>query len=226
MTASSPGAVIWWMFWNWYARTVFQPWWTAAGVPVSLDPAGLAAAPGLRGLDADLATWTVGDQRNAAFSPPLASAAATRRFARLTRSITPAAADMRTAFRRAVTELSEWLGNDLGAWEYGKLHTAQFPSLTGAGALGYGPAAAGGDDSTVNSAVGLLNSEFGQSVRVVAGWPAAGTAVAQVSYPGGQSENPASPWYSDQTSAWWSGGYLSMPPAARTGAPITWELRP
>jgi penicillin amidase len=214
------------MFWNGYLRTVFQPWWTGAGVPVSLDPAGLTADPGQRGLDADLATWTAADQRNAAFSPPGASLAATRRFARLTRSITPAVADMRMAFRRAVTELSGWLGDEPRTWAYGKLHTAQFPSLTGAGPLGYGPAAAGGDDSTVNSAVGWLNSELGQSVRVVAGWPVAGTAVAQVSYPGGQSENPASPWYADQTNAWRSGGYLPMSSAAGAGAPVTWKLRP
>ncbi|MGH3303789.1 MAG: penicillin acylase family protein, partial [Streptosporangiaceae bacterium] len=226
MTASSPGASIWWLFWNSYLTTVFGPWWSAAGVPVSLDPAALAVGAGQRSLAADLAAWTVGDQRNAAFSPPRPSLAAARRFARRTRLLTPAAADMRTAFRLAVNQLSAWLGGDPGAWQFGKLHTAQFPSLTGASALGYGPAPAGGDDSTVNSAVGWLNSQLGQSARVIVGWPEAGTAVAQVSYPGGQSESPASPWYADQTEAWRTGGYLSMPWGAGPGAPITWELRP
>ncbi len=46
-------------------------------------------------------------------------------------------------------------------------------------------------------------------------------------YPGGQSENPASPWYADQIADWWNGRYLPMPPATgyATG-PIRWDLRP
>jgi penicillin G amidase len=225
MTAASSGAVIWWQFWNSYLTTVFQPWWSAAGVPVSVDQAGLSIGAGQPTLDADLAAWTAGDDRNSAFSPPQPSLAATQRFARLTRSVTPAAADMRAAYRQAVNQLSDWMGSDPRSWQFGKVHTAQLPSLTGASALDYGPAPAGGDDSTVNAAVGWLNSELGQSVRVILGWPAAAATVAQVSYPGGQSENPASPWYADQTEAWRTGAYLSMPWAAGSGAPITWELR-
>lgn len=59
--------------------------------------------------------------------------------------------------------------------------------------------------------------------------PAAGRQGIQAEgiYPGGQSENPASPWYDNLTARWGSGGYLPMPAA---GAPasgrIRWELRP
>jgi penicillin G amidase len=226
MRASSAGAAIWWQFWSSYLTTVFEPWWTAAGVPVSVDPAALSISAGQPSLDTDLATWTAGDERNAAFSPPQPGLAAAQRFARLTRSVTPAAADIRTAFRLAVNQLADWMGGDPGAWQFGMVHTVQLASLTGTSVLGYGPAPAGGDDSTVNTAVGSLNSQLGQSVRIIAGWPAPDIPVAQVSYPGGQSENPASPWYADQTEAWWAGGYLSMPWTASAGAPISWELHP
>ena len=30
-------------------------------------------------------------------------------------------------------------------------------------------------------------------------------------YPGGQSENPASPWYQNLIGAWWNGEYLAIP---------------
>ena len=218
MTAASPGALVWWLFWSGYLTTVFQPWWSAARMPVSLDPDGLSVGASQLSLDADLAAWTAGDQRNAAFTPPGHPPRRSR--------VTPAVADMRTAFGQAVNQLTGWVGTAPGGWQFGKVHTVQFPSLTGASVLGYGPAPAGGDNSTVTAAVGWLNSQLGQSVRVIAGWPAAGDAVAEVSYPGGQSENPASPWYADQLGAWWTGGYLPMPPDGGAGATISWKLQP
>jgi penicillin G amidase len=236
MTAASPGASIWWLFWSSYLTTVFEPWWSAAKVPVSLDPYDLSVGASQPSLDADLAAWTVGDQQNAAFSPPRPSPVAAGRSARSSRlvtstaiataAVTPAAADMRAAFRQAVNMLSAWMGGNPAAWQFGKVHTAQFPSLTGASVLGYGPVPVGGDDSTVNAAVGWLNSQLGPSARVIAGWPAAGQAIAEVSYPGGQSENPASPWYDDQTADWWAGAYLPMSASGAIGAPIVWELEP
>jgi penicillin amidase len=51
-------------------------------------------------------------------------------------------------------------------------------------------------------------------------------------YPGGQSENPASPWYQDQMAVWWDGRYLAMPPAGGNPAggnpagQVRWSLRP
>ena len=37
-----------------------------------------------------------------------------------------------------------------------------------------------------------------------------GTGQAETSYPGGQDENPASPWYENKISRWWNGQYYSM----------------
>jgi penicillin G amidase len=82
MTASSAAAAIWWTFWSDYLTAVFQPWWTARGVPVSVDPAGLAVSPQQSSLDEVLADWTVRDQGNPAFSPPGAPVGHARRHAR------------------------------------------------------------------------------------------------------------------------------------------------
>ena len=38
-------------------------------------------------------------------------------------------------------------------------------------------------------------------------------------YPGGQSENPASPWYDNLIPLWWNGQYLPVP------TPATWPAR-
>jgi penicillin amidase len=52
---------------------------------------------------------------------------------------------MRAAFATAVAHLSARLGAGPSRWSWGRLHSRQFPSLTQADALGYGPRAAGGD---------------------------------------------------------------------------------
>jgi hypothetical protein len=47
---------------------------------------------------------------------------------------------------------------------------------------------------------------------------------AQGVYPGGQSENPASPWYDDQVPLWWDGRYLPVPVPGRPAGSLTWTL--
>jgi penicillin amidase len=55
---------------------------------------------------------------------------------------------------------------------------------------------------------------------------------ARAIYPGGQSENPASPWYRNLTGRWRTGRYLALPSAAAVaagrggGRRIRWELLP
>jgi penicillin G amidase len=213
MAVGSGAASIWWTFWTDYLTAVFQPWWTAAKVPVHLDRSGLAVGPDQFSLDEDLEAWTLGDQQNAAFSPPGAP---------------PRTADqvMRTAFDTAVSHLATSLGGGPGRWQWGKLHTREFPSLTAAAALGYGPRPAGGDFWTVDAAEGGMNSEIGPSWRMIAAWAGVGDPVAECVYPGGQSENPASPWYSNLIGDWWAGTYLPMPAAGSGAARVTSGLRP
>ncbi len=214
MTVDSAGASIWWTFWSDYLSAVFGPWWTAAKVPVQLDRTGLSAGPAQASMDEDLQAWTLDSQRNAAFSPPGGRA----RTAKIV---------MRLAFAAAVTRLASTLGGGPGGWTWGKLHTAEFPSLTGAAALGYGPRPAGGDIWTVDTAEGGLNSEAGPDWRMIVRWPAGGRPVAEGIYPGGQSDNPASPWYTNLVGDWQAGKFVALPAAGTASAHSrVWELVP
>jgi len=74
---------------------------------------------------------------------------------------------------------------------------------------------------------GGLNASVGPSWRMIAALSPGGVS-AQGVYPGGQSENPASPWYTNLVPLWWDGKYLPVPvpvpvPGAAAG-PVTWSL--
>lgn len=208
------GGPIWWTFWNDYLETTFQPWWDHAKVPVERDRLYLKVSSALPSLDENLEAWTLHDPTNPAFTSPGGP----------TRTATDA---MRTAFAQAVSELSQDLGNDPATWTWDRVHTRQIPSLTGAEALGYGPKPAEGDRWTVNAADGGMNSTFGPSWRMVVDWKGPDTATAQAVYPGGQSENPASPWYRNFIPYWWEGRNPPLLMAADQPASTkVWTLRP
>jgi len=214
MTVSSAAAAVWWTFWGDYLSAVFQPWWTAEKVPVHLDHAGLAPSAQQFSLDQVLEAWTLTDPANHAFTPP----GGPRRTA-------PQA--MRAAFATAVARLAARLHGAPSSWAWGRLHSRQFPSLTQAAALGYGPRASGSDAWTIDAADGGLVSHSGPSWRMIVAWAGHASATGEGIYPGGQSENPASPWYSDQMADWWNGRYLPMPPAGGYSAgPVLWTLSP
>ena len=213
MTASSGAAALWWTFWGDYLGAVFGPWWRAGKVPVHLDRQGLGVAARQSSLDQVLEAWTVSDPGNAAFTPP--------------GSPHRTAADvMRTAFAAAVSYLARRLGTTPSAWAWGRLHTRRFPSITRAPGLGYGPRASGGDAWTIDAADGGLESHAGPGWRMIVDWTGRGSATAEGIYPGGQSENPASPWYTDQMAAWWNGRYLPVPAAGAAAGPVRWNLAP
>jgi penicillin G amidase len=214
MAQTSAAAALWWTFWGDYLDAVFEPWWKAADVPVHKGRTGLAVSPQQSSLDEVLADWTTGDQSNRAFSPP----GGPRRTAPVV---------MRAAFAVAVAHLAATLHGAPPGWTWGRIHFRQFPSMTQAPALGYGPRASGADAWTVDAADGGLVSHAGPSWRMIVAWTGHGTATGEGVYPGGQSENPASPWYEDQMAAWWDGRYLAMPPAGGYPAgPVHWSLRP
>jgi penicillin amidase len=215
MARPSAAAAVWWTFWAGYLDAVFQPWWRAAKVPVRKDRPGLSVSPeGQFSLDQMLAYWTTSDPANSAFTPPGGPHRT-------------APDVMRAAFATAVAHLAAVLGGTPSSWQWGRIHSRQFPSVTQVAALGYGPRSSGSDAWTVNAAGGGLVSHEGPSWRMIVAWTGPSAAAGQGVYPGGQSENPASPWYSDQMEGWWDGRYLPMPPAAgfRTG-PIVWSLQP
>jgi penicillin amidase len=214
MTTGSAAGSLWWTFWGEYVDAVFQPWWRSAKVPVRKDRSGLTLSPQQFSLDQVLAAWTEHDQSNAAFTPP----GGPRR----------GAPDvMRAAFATAVAKLAAKLGGAPSGWTWGRVHTREFPSVTQAAGLGYGPRPSSGDAWTINAADGGLESHQGPSWRMIVAWTGQGKAAGEGVYPGGQSENPASPWYEDQMSDWWEGRYLPMPPATGSaGGAVHWSLRP
>jgi len=209
MNVNSAAASIWWEFWSQYLQDTFGPWWTSKHVPVNVDKT-LQLGPGQTALDEDLEQWTLHNPDNAAFSLPNG----TKR---------TASDVMKQAFRETVNKLSKQLGTNPGTWAWRKLHSREFPSLTQVASLGYGPMAAGGDQWTVDAADGGMVSTAGPSWRMIVNF---GTGAKGV-YPGGQSENPVSPLYSNLVSAWWNGSYyplqLQLPESASRSQ---WTLHP
>ena len=176
MAQDSAAAALWWTFWGDYLDAVFEPWWKAAKVPVHKDRAGLAISPQSQvSLDQVLASWTTGDPANSAFSPPGGPHRT-------------APEVMRAAFATAVAHLAATLHGAPSSWAWGRIHSRQFPSVTQADALGYGPRASGADAWTVNAADGGLVSHQGPSWRMIVAWAGHGTATGEGVYPGGQSE--------------------------------------
>ena len=210
MGAGAPAASIWWTFWGDYLSAVFQPWWNQAKVPVSKDHEGLAVSVDQASLDEDLEAWTLGDPANPAFTLPSGE-----------RRTAPQV--MRQAFATAVAHLSSVLGGAPSQWAWGRLHARAFPALSGADGLGYGPRAAGGDPFTPDVANGGLTATSGPSWRMIVTLSSAGVSARGV-YPGGQSENPASPWYEDQVPLWWDGRYLAVPVPGQPAGSLTWKL--
>ncbi len=237
MGQDSAAAAIWWTLWTGYLSATFEPWWTSEKVPVRLDRAGLAVSTDQSSLVQLLAHWTVTDPGNPVFSPP-------------GRPGGTASTALRAAFAAAVSTLQAKLGGAPANWTWGRLHSRQFRALTGEAGLGYGPRAAGGDPWTVDAADGLPVATAGPSWRMIIKWPGQGgrgqrgqeQPVAEGIYPGGQSENPASPWYENLIAGWWDNKYLPLPragpphgksagaagagDAGGAGGQIRWELVP
>src|SRR5580698_8448488 len=198
MATQSAAATVWWSFWGDYLLAVFQPWWTHAKVRTGKDPGGLSVSVGQFSLDEDLQAWTLNDPANPAFSLP---SGAQRTAPQV----------MRQAFATAVAHLSKTLGDAPASWSWGRIHSREFPAVSGANGLGYGPRPAGGDLFTPDAADGGLTASTGPSWRMIVTLSRSGVTAEGI-YPGGQSENPASPWYDDLIPLWWDGKYLPPPP--------------
>jgi penicillin G amidase len=210
MATGSAAASLWWTFWGDYLSDTFQPWWNRARVPVPKDAEGLKVSAVQASLDEDLEAWTLTDTANPAFTLPSGQHRTAPQV-------------MRQAFAAAVSHLAAALGGAPPTWTWGRLHSRAFPALGGANGLGYGPRADGGDQFTPDAADGGLTASFGPSWRMIVTLSARGVGAVGV-YPGGQSENPASPWYQDQVPLWWDGRYLPVPEPGQPAGSLTWEL--
>jgi penicillin amidase len=201
MDASSKAATVWWFFWQEYLHETFSPWWTSRHVKVAMSEV-------LGPLGQDLEAWTLGDPTNRAFSAPGVGS----------RTATEA---MQKAFRTTVAELAR---NHMNV-EWGRVHTRVLDNLAQISGLSYGPRSDRGDANTPLAAGGFP-SDHGPSWRMVVDW---GTRTFEGVYPGGQSENPASAWYTNRVDTWWAGGLdpmLSGEEATASTRTTTWTLRP
>lgn len=218
MRVDSPAASIWIRFWMTYIYDTFSPWWTADKVPpgqngsLRLRPDQPSSASNVLG--ESLEAWTLTDPTNSGFTLPNG---ATR----------TAPVVMRQAFADAVEALAGQLGPDPASWTWGRLHTREFPNLAKIPGLGYGPRPAAGTNRSVDAAGGnVYHSTAGPSWRFVVDW---GTRESFGVYPGGESENPLSPWYQNQIAAWWDGTYYPVLDGAKAqslAGATTWTLKP
>ncbi|MGH7761772.1 MAG: penicillin acylase family protein [Candidatus Dormibacteraceae bacterium] len=204
MDINSPAATIWWNFWQSYLAATFDPVWKSHNVTVARTELNDA-------LGQDLETWTLSDQFNQAFNQG---------------STSHNASDvMRIAFHSANSKLSKQFGADPITWTWGKVHQRVIENLAQVSGLNYGPRPDGGDANTPLAAPDFPSSH-GPSWRMVVDW---GAGTFQAIYPGGQSENPASAWYSDRVDAWFNGKYAAMlttDAASKAAGAKTWSLEP
>ncbi len=202
MEVDSPAATIWWNFWQKYLSETFDPSWHSKGVKV--DRAEVNDA-----LGQDLEAWTLSGQSNPAFFGGTS---------------TPVDV-MRVAFNQSVAQTAGQLGGNPSSWTWGRVHTRVLENLAQIDGLNYGPRPERGDANTPLAAGGDP-SVNGPSWRMVVDW---GAGTFQGIYPGGQSENPASAWYSDRADTWFTGGYapmLTADAAATAGGTRVWSLQP
>ena len=204
METGSVAATIWWTFWQAYLSETFDPWWKSRAVPFARSEVDDA-------LGQDLEAWTLTSPTNRAFSAPGTG-------------VRGALDVMRTAFHTTITTLARDLGSSQGSWNWGRIHSRVLENLAQISGLSYGPRSDRGDANTPLAA-GDFPSTHGPSWRMVVDW---GAGTFSGVYPGGQSENPASPWYTNRVDTWWSGlldPMLSADQAAAAGGTLTWNLR-
>lgn len=212
MQADKTAPAIWWNFWQQYVSDTFEPWWQAKHVPADLYDS-LAINPDLKPLSEDVEAWTLNDPTNASFTLPSGK-------------VRTASDVMLQAYKETITNLTKTLGNDAEQWTWGKIHMRKIDSLLQVDALAYGPLGSDGDTWTVNAADtgnGTV-ADHGPSCRIIVDW---GNKQSELAYPGGQDENPLSPWYQNQITTWWNGRYYPLVDAHQAredSGHITWNL--
>ncbi|MEV4050069.1 penicillin acylase family protein [Amycolatopsis sp. NPDC049688] len=227
LTADSAAATVWGRFMVLYGYAVWHPVWQQYKIPAPprdvFTPRTNDSTYAVDGLNGLLINLSIGDPANPLFAPP---GAGTR----------TAPEVMRKAFAAAVADLQGKRGPDVRTWKLGDGHKVMIASLLQSPVLDLGPFASGGSGRTINSVVSAAPVRHGKpltgvavggaSWRMVVDW---GTGQSVGIYPGGQSENPASPWYSDRLADWFAGRnrpILEGEPALAATKGRTWTLNP
>ncbi|MEX0675708.1 MAG: penicillin acylase family protein [Pirellulales bacterium] len=120
---------------------------------------------------------------------------------------------MRRSFAAAVKSLADEFGDDPEKWRWGNLNTLRIGALSGQPELARTGGPIVGTSFTVNPGGDTGPVGGGASWRQII--DLADTARSVGVYPGGQSENPASPLYADQMPLWAHGEYLPINMIAR-----------
>jgi penicillin amidase len=222
MDTSSPAATIWWTFWQTYLAQTFDPWWKQDAVKV--DRAEVNDALGQFVEASTLAGNAVCPPAGCQVPIPPIALPACPPLTDCVKSF-ELSGWLDKAFVTTTSTLAKQLGSDPSTWTWGRVHTRVLENLAQIDGLNYGPRAERGDANTPLAAPDFP-SAHGPSWRMVVDW---GAGTFQGIYPGGQSENPASAWYSDRADTWFKGGYapmLTADQAATAGATRTWSLQP
>ncbi|MGE8151335.1 penicillin acylase family protein [Pseudomonas vancouverensis] len=111
----------------------------------------------------------------------------------------------------AISAGDSQLGGDHRAWQWGKLHRYEWKNSSGQ--VVRGPVAAGGDQTTLNTAAFAWGQDFNTTrapaVRFIVDFGQSEPLMAQNGT--GQSGNPASPNYLNSIEPWLKGQYMSLP---------------
>jgi penicillin amidase len=112
------------------------------------------------------------------------------------------------SFIAAVDQLAKECGGDIGEWKWGKSNILRLHSITQQAALDRGGLPVRGDEFTLNPGSNGGEVTGGASWRMVVDFSNLGHSFGV--YPGGESEDPASPHYDDQIKPWADGRYLPL----------------
>jgi len=115
---------------------------------------------------------------------------------------------LRSSFLAAVTALRGQLGDDVAKWNWGAINILHIGSLSRQPDLARRGLATVGTAYTVNPGSNVGTVGGGASWRMIVDLADPSRSIGV--YPGGQSENPASPLYNDLMEPWAKGEYLPL----------------
>jgi penicillin G amidase len=123
---------------------------------------------------------------------------------------------LRATFVAAVQKLARERGTDIQRWRWGTTNVLKLHSLTGVAELDRGGIEVAGDEFTLGPGDNGDEVTGGASWRMVVDLGDLSKSAGM--YPGGQSEDPSSPHYTDQMQPWVQGHYLPLHFEAKPGS--------
>ncbi|MBX3413995.1 MAG: penicillin acylase family protein [Pirellulales bacterium] len=114
----------------------------------------------------------------------------------------------KASFRTAIDSLRQQFGDDVAAWQWGKLNTLRVRSLAEQERLARDGGPIVGTAFTVNPGGDIGPVGGGASWRMLVDLASPVRGVG--AYPGGQHEDPSSPQYDDQIKVWAAGEFLPL----------------